>query len=77
MSLQFYKINNCLSALESKHHAEAYVVYRSLRREYYTHPKICLMLTSVHDWFNGICSRKYAQVKTSIAIFGEGETKTA
>lgn len=70
MSLQFYKINNCLSALESKHHAEAYVVYRSLRREYYTHPKIYLMLTSVHDWFNGICSRKYAQVKTSIAIFG-------
>ncbi|EET02351.1 Ankyrin repeat protein [Giardia duodenalis] len=28
------------------------------------------MLTSVHDWFNGICSRKYAQVKASIEIFG-------
>ncbi|EFO62799.1 Protein 21.1 [Giardia lamblia P15] len=28
------------------------------------------MLTSIHNWFDGICSRKYAQVKTSIAIFG-------
>lgn len=28
------------------------------------------MFTSVRDWFDGICSRKYAQVKASISVFG-------
>lgn len=32
--------------------------------------KIILMFTSVRDWFDGICSRKYAQVKTNISVFG-------